>query len=66
MLLLLWLCVDALVRIYAFVEIRMHVLVVANQKGGVGKTTLSGHLAVEAVRTESGNVVLIDTDPKVR
>ena len=42
----------------------MHVIVVANQKGGVGKTTLSGHLAVEAVRTESGNVVLIDTDPQ--
>ena len=42
----------------------MHVIVVANQKGGVGKTTLSGHLAVEAVRAESGNVVLIDTDPQ--
>ena len=42
----------------------MHVVVVANQKGGVGKTTLSGHLAVEAVRTQSGNVVLIDTDPQ--
>ena len=42
----------------------MRVVVVANQKGGVGKTTLSGHLAVEAVRTQSGNVVLIDTDPQ--
>ncbi len=42
----------------------MHVIVVANQKGGVGKTTLSGHLAVEAVRTESGNIVLVDTDPQ--
>ena len=42
----------------------MHVVVVANQKGGVGKTTLSGHLAVEAVRAQSGNVVLIDTDPQ--
>ena len=29
---------------------------------GVAKTTLSGHLAVEAVRVESGTVVLIDTD----
>jgi chromosome partitioning protein len=26
----------------------MHVLVMASQKGGSGKTTLSGHLAVEA------------------
>ena len=42
----------------------MHVIVLANQKGGVGKTTLSGHLAVEADRTASGNVVLIDTDPQ--
>ena len=42
----------------------MRVIVVANQKGGVGKTTLSGHLAVEAVRSGSGNVVLIDTDPQ--
>ncbi|MGE5201532.1 MAG: ParA family protein, partial [Acidobacteriota bacterium] len=25
----------------------MHVLVMASQKGGSGKTTLSGHLAVE-------------------
>lgn len=42
----------------------MHVIVIANQKGGVGKTTLSGHLAVEATRTNSGDVVLIDTDPQ--
>ncbi|MGY9105640.1 MAG: ParA family protein, partial [Alphaproteobacteria bacterium] len=26
----------------------MHTLVLASQKGGSGKTTLSGHLAVEA------------------
>lgn len=42
----------------------MHVIVLANQKGGVGKTTLSGHLAVQAVRAQSGNVVLVDTDPQ--
>ncbi len=42
----------------------MKVLVLASQKGGVGKTTLSGHLAVEAERTGYGLVALIDTDPQ--
>lgn len=42
----------------------MHVLVVASQKGGSGKTTLSGHLAVEADRAGVGPVALIDTDPQ--
>ena len=42
----------------------MHVIVLANQKGGVGKTTLSGHLGVEAERANPGSVVLIDTDPQ--
>src|SRR5215469_5708228 len=36
----------------------------ASQKGGSGKTTLSGHLAVEADRAGAGPVVLIDTDPQ--
>ena len=40
----------------------MQVIVVASQKGGAGKTTLAGHLAVEAERTGAGPVVLIDTD----
>ncbi len=40
----------------------MHVLAFASQKGGSGKTTLSGHLAVEAERTGAGPVALIDTD----
>lgn len=40
------------------------VIVVASQKGGSGKTTLSGHLAVEAERTGFGPVALIDTDPQ--
>ena len=42
----------------------MHVLVLASQKGGSGKTTLSGHLAVEAERAGMGPVALVDTDPQ--
>ena len=42
----------------------MRVIVFASQKGGSGKTTLSGHLAVEAERRGAGPVALIDTDPQ--
>ncbi len=42
----------------------MYTIVLASQKGGSGKTTLSGHLAVEADRAGNGPVVLIDTDPQ--
>lgn len=42
----------------------MLVIVIASQKGGSGKTTLSGHLAVEAERAGAGPVALIDTDPQ--
>ena len=42
----------------------MHVLVLASQKGGSGKTTLSGHLAVEADHAGIGPVALLDTDPQ--
>lgn len=42
----------------------MRVVVVASQKGGSGKTTLSGHLAVEAERNGHGPVAVIDTDPQ--
>ncbi len=42
----------------------MRVLVFASQKGGSGKTTLSGHVAVEAERAGDGPVALIDTDPQ--
>lgn len=42
----------------------MHVLVLAAQKGGSGKTTLSGHLAVEAERAGAGPVAILDTDPQ--
>jgi chromosome partitioning protein len=42
----------------------MHVIAIASQKGGSGKTTLAGHLAVEAERRGLGPVALIDTDPQ--
>jgi chromosome partitioning protein len=42
----------------------VYTIVIASQKGGSGKTTLSGHLAVEADRAGAGPVVLIDTDPQ--
>lgn len=42
----------------------MYTIVAASQKGGSGKTTLSGHLAVEAERAGTGPVALIDTDPQ--
>ena len=42
----------------------MYTIVAASQKGGSGKTTLSGHLAVEAVRAGAGEIALIDTDPQ--
>jgi chromosome partitioning protein len=42
----------------------MRVLVLASQKGGAGKTTLSRHLAVEAERAGAGPVVLLDADPQ--
>jgi chromosome partitioning protein len=42
----------------------MKVVAVASQKGGTGKTTLSGHLAVQAELAGAGPVVLIDTDPQ--
>jgi chromosome partitioning protein len=42
----------------------MIVVAIASQKGGSGKTTLSGHLAVEAEKAGAGPVTLIDTDPQ--
>ncbi len=42
----------------------MYVIAFASQKGGSGKTTLAGHIAVEAERAGAGPVVLMDTDPQ--
>lgn len=42
----------------------MHVVVFASQKGGSGKSTLSGHVAVAAEQAGIGPVALVDTDPQ--
>ena len=42
----------------------MRTIVIASPKGGTGKSTLTGHLAVEAERQGSGPVTIIDTDPQ--
>lgn len=45
-------------------DLALRVLALASQKGGSGKTTLSGHLAVQAQRAGAGPVVLVDIDPQ--
>lgn len=40
------------------------IVVFASQKGGSGKTTLAGHVAVQADLAGAGPVALIDTDPQ--
>ena len=42
----------------------MLIVALAFQKGGAGKTTLAGHLAVEAERSQAGPVALVDADPQ--
>jgi chromosome partitioning protein len=42
----------------------MRVIVFASQKGGSGKTTLAGHIGVQAELSGAGPVALIDTDPQ--
>lgn len=42
----------------------MQIIAIASQKGGSGKTTLAGHLAVQAEAAGVGPVALIDTDPQ--
>ena len=41
----------------------MRVLAFASQKSGAGKTTLAGHIAVQARRAGTKSVVLVDLDP---
>lgn len=40
------------------------VIVFASQKGGSGKTTLSGHIAVQALMSGFEPVAIVDTDPQ--
>jgi chromosome partitioning protein len=42
----------------------MRVIAFASQKGGSGKTTLAGHIAVAAERQGAGPVAIIDMDPQ--
>lgn len=42
----------------------MQIVAICSQKGGSGKTTLSGHLAVQAHLAGDGPVVLLDCDPQ--
>ncbi len=42
----------------------MQVIVFASQKGGSGKTTLAGHMAVMADAAGLGPVAMLDTDPQ--
>jgi chromosome partitioning protein len=42
----------------------MQIIGIASQKGGSGKTTLAGHLAVQAEQAGASPVALIDTDPQ--
>ncbi|UTW58959.1 ParA family protein [Kordiimonas sp. SCSIO 12603] len=42
----------------------MRTIAITSQKGGSGKTTLTGHLAVAAEQEGFGPVALIDTDPQ--
>jgi len=42
----------------------MQIMAIASQKGGAGKTTLAGHIAVQAERVGAGPVALVDADPQ--
>ncbi len=42
----------------------MQIIVVLSQKGGSGKTTLAGHIAVQAELSGAGPVAVLDADPQ--
>jgi len=42
----------------------VQVLAIASQKGGAGKTTVTGHLAVAAEQAGCGPVAIVDLDPQ--
>jgi chromosome partitioning protein len=42
----------------------MRVIACCSQKGGSGKTTLAGHIAVQAELAGAGPVAIVDTDPQ--
>jgi len=42
----------------------MKILALANNKGGVGKTTAATNLAAQAVRSKLGATILVDLDPQ--
>ena len=42
----------------------MRVIAIVSRKGGSGKTTLAGHLAVAAEQNGDGPVAIMDTDPQ--
>ena len=42
----------------------MRIIACASQKGGSGKTTIAGHIAVQAELAGNGPVAIVDTDPQ--